>query len=125
MDESSERREKLGGGAAAGVGFARLHRRERETAHVASAAAAAAVSITLRRDVVSPAHFRRPGKKSLAEMKMAGLDSEIPAAKNRDCLMPPESDWRLTSPEMELKLAWYCFYSDAIYARPSRRMQPE
>ena len=28
MDESSERREKLGGGAAAGVGFARLHRRE-------------------------------------------------------------------------------------------------
>ena len=60
MDESSERREKLGGGAAAGVGFARLHRRERETAHVASAAAA--VSITLRRDVVSPAHFRVPGK---------------------------------------------------------------
>ena len=82
MDESSERREKLGGGAAAGVGFARLHRREGgETAHVASAAAAAAaVSITLRRDVVSPAHFRAPGKKSLAEMKMAKLDSEIPAA---------------------------------------------
>ena len=46
-------------------------------------------------------------------MKIAELDSEIPAAKNRDCLMPPESDWRLTSPEMELKLAWYCFYSDA------------
>ena len=60
MDESSERREKLGGGAAAGVGFARLHRRDGgETAHVASAAA---VSITLRRDVVSPAHFRVPGK---------------------------------------------------------------
>ena len=60
---TAERREKLGGGAAAGVGFARLHRREGgETAHVAAAAAAAAVSITLRRDVVSPAHFRVPGK---------------------------------------------------------------
>ena len=52
--------------------------------------AAAAVSITLRRDVVvSPAHFRVPGKKSLAEMKMAELNSEIPAAKNRGCLLPP------------------------------------
>ena len=48
-------------------------------------------------------------------MKISELDWEIPAAKNRDCLMPPESDWRLTSPEMELKLAWYCFYSDANF----------
>ena len=44
MCESSERREKLGG---AGVGFARLHRREEGAGD--GVASAAAVSITLRR----------------------------------------------------------------------------